>query len=62
MAKKTKHSTAKQAAIIAKKANVYQLVLGHYSSRYTNIDLFKKEAETEFKNVTLAEAGKIIEV
>ena len=62
LAKKTKHSTAKQAALIAKKANVHQLVLGHYSSRYSDINLFQKEAETEFENVLLAEAGKVIEV
>lgn len=62
LAKKTKHSTAKQAAIIAKKSRVKQLVIGHYSSRYNNIDLFKKEAEQEFENVLLAEEGKVINI
>ncbi len=62
LAKKTKHSTAKQAALIAKKANVHQLILGHYSSRYSDINLFQKEAKIEFENVLLAEAGKVIEV
>lgn len=60
LAKKTKHSTAKQAAQIALQANVNQLVIGHYSSRYNNIELFKEEAEQIFKNVVLAEAGKKI--
>ncbi len=58
LAEKTKHATALQAAMIAKKANVKQLVLGHYSSRYKNLDLFLDEAKNEFDNVALAEAGK----
>ena len=59
LAKKTGHSTAKQAATIAKKANVKKLVLGHYSSRYKNISLFKKEAQEVFENVSLAETGRV---
>lgn len=55
---KTMHSTAKQAASIALKANVKQLLLGHYSTRYASIDLFKEEAETIFPNVLLADDGK----
>ncbi len=55
---KTMHSTAKQAATIALKANVKQLLLGHYSTRYASIDLFKEEAETIFPNVLLADDGK----
>lgn len=58
LAAKTKHATALQAATIAKKANVKQLILGHYSSRYKNLQLFLQEAQTEFKNASLAEAGK----
>ena len=59
LAAKTGHSTAKQAATIAKKANVKKLVLGHYSSRYKNISLFKKEAKEVFENVSLAETGRV---
>ena len=59
LASKTGHSTAKQAATIAKKANVKKLVLGHYSSRYKNISLFKKEAQEVFENVSLAETGRV---
>lgn len=55
----TGHSTAKQAAEIALKANVKNLILGHYSTRYSNINLFKEEADTVFKAVHLAEDGKI---
>lgn len=58
----TGHSTAKQAAKIAKAANVGQLVLGHYSSRYNDINEFKKEAIKEFYSTELAEAGKVFEV
>jgi len=58
---KTMHSTAKEAATIALKANVKQLVLGHYSTRYENIELFKEEAETIFSNVLLADDGKTFE-
>lgn len=56
---KTKHSTAKQAATIALKANVKQLILGHYSTRYGSLEGFKTEAETVFKTVLLAEDGKV---
>ena len=58
----TKHSTAEQAGLIAKDALVGKLILGHYSSRYSDIEAFKQEAETVFKNVALAEEGKSFEV
>jgi ribonuclease Z len=54
----TKHSTAEQAGLIAKKANVKKLILGHFSSRYKNLELFVLEAQLVFKHVELAEAGK----
>lgn len=50
----TKHSTAKQAATIALKANVKKLMLGHYSSRYDNEQNFAQEARSIFPNVILA--------
>jgi ribonuclease Z len=61
LAGKTMHSTAKQAAAIAAKANVKHLVLGHYSTRYENIGLFKEEAQTVFSNVLLADDGATFE-
>jgi ribonuclease Z len=61
LAKKTLHSTAKEAATIALKSNAKQLILGHYSTRYENIDLFKEEAATIFPEVLLADDGKSFE-
>lgn len=58
LCEKTKHSTAKQAATIAKMANVDTLILGHYSGRYDNLELFQKEAQEIFPNVLLAEDEK----
>lgn len=60
-AEKTMHSTAKEAAAIAKLANVKQLLLGHYSTRYSSIELFKEEAETIFLNVLLGDDGKVFD-
>jgi ribonuclease Z len=57
----TMHCTAKQAATIAKLANAKHLILGHYSTRYPSIELFKEEAETVFDNVHLADDGKVFE-
>ena len=58
LSEKTMHSTAKQAATIASKAQVKNLILGHYSTRYSSIELFKEEAQTIFPSVHLAEDGK----
>ncbi|RRA97126.1 ribonuclease Z [Paenimyroides viscosum] len=55
----TGHSTAIQAATIAKKANVKSLILGHYSTRYSDINLFKQEADTVFKPTFLADDGLV---
>lgn len=58
LALKTKHSTAKEAAKIAKLANVGTLILGDYSTRYDNLLAFKEEAQTVFENVELSDDGK----
>jgi ribonuclease Z len=62
LAQKTMHSTAKQAATIALKANVEKLILGHYSTRYDSIERFKSEAQEVFKNVLLADDGVVFEL
>ncbi len=58
----TKHSTAEQAALIAKSAEARKLILGHYSSRYSDLNAFKHEANKVFEPVELAEEGKQFEV
>ena len=58
---KTKHATAKEAAAIAKAANVGTLILGHYSTRYKSIELFREQAQTVFQNVELADDGRVFE-
>lgn len=61
LAAPTKHSTAKQAATIAKEANVEKLILGHYSTRYSDLNLFKEEATEIFPDVELADDGKVFQ-
>lgn len=56
-AKQTGHSTAKQAAEIAKQANVKKLMLGHFSARYTNNQILLNEAKETFPNTILANEG-----
>lgn len=58
---KTGHSTAREAAMIAREAGVKQLILGHYSTRYNNLGSFLEEASAVFPNVVLAEDGKTFE-
>ncbi len=57
-AKKTFHSTAKQAAEIAKLANVNKLALGHFSARYNSLEPFLTEAKLVFNNCELSIDGK----
>lgn len=56
------HSTAAEAAAIAEKANVKKLVIGHFSSRYKDLNVLLAEAKARFANVILAEEGIWIEV
>lgn len=51
------HSTTKQAAMIAKKAGVRKLLIGHFSSMYEKLDEFKAEACEVFENTDIAEEG-----
>lgn len=50
LARKHHHLTARQAALIAKEAEVEQLVLTHYSARYPLSKPFEDEARTVFPN------------
>jgi ribonuclease Z len=56
-AKATMHSTAKQAAQVAKNAGVNQLLLGHFSARYKNTDELLEEAKSVFDNTICVEDG-----
>jgi ribonuclease Z len=59
LAYRTFHSTAGQAAIVAREANVGKLIIGHFSSRYKDLSAFLTEARGTFGNSELAEEGKV---
>lgn len=61
-AKQTLHSTAAQAAQIAKSADVKQLMIGHFSARYETEELLLKEAQEVFPNTILANENLRVEV
>ncbi|KPH13458.1 ribonuclease Z [Chryseobacterium sp. ERMR1:04] len=56
MADYTGHSTALEAARIARKAEVGKLILGHFSNRYGDLTVFTDEARTIFTNSFLPKA------
>lgn len=58
-AAQTFHSTASQAAQMAVLARAGKLLLGHFSARYDNLDLFLEEARPIFSNTELAREGSI---
>lgn len=53
------HSTARQAAMIAKEAGAKALLTGHYSSRYKSDEGFREEALDIFPNVILNKEGLV---
>lgn len=61
-AQETCHSTALQAATVAKNADVKRLIIGHYSSRYKEEQDLLKEAQTVFPNTVLANEGLTFDV
>lgn len=56
------HSTAAQAAQMAKMANAKQLLLGHFSSKYKDLEPFREEASAIFQNVFVSVEGIAYEV
>lgn len=56
------HSTASQAATIAQKANVGQLLLGHYSARYPQTGILEQQAKKIFPNTIAVEDGTRINI
>jgi ribonuclease Z len=59
LAKEYLHMTAKQAAEIAKKADVKELILTHFSARYQDLDDFEKEARAIFPQTYTADDLKV---
>lgn len=58
LATTTMHSTAEQAAEIAKEASVGELIIGHFSGRYKSKEVFLEEAKPVFENTVLAVEGE----
>lgn len=56
------HSTARQAAIVAKKAGVGKLLLGHYSARYNDEAVLLEEAQAVFPKSYLSNEGKVFDI
>ena len=61
-AKETFHSTARQAAEIARDAHVKRLVIGRYSARYEDLSELHREAEAVFPGTILGNEGTVIPV
>jgi ribonuclease Z len=62
LAKLTGHSTAAQAATIAKKSGAKQLIIGHFSNRYKQLDTFLDQAREIFPDTLMAEELKSYQV
>ena len=56
------HSTARQAATVARESNVGQLVIGHYSSRYEDESLLLEQAREVFPNTIAATENLTIKI
>lgn len=56
------HSTSKQAALMAKKGKIKKLLIGHFSSKYHELDEFEKEAREIFENTEIALEGVTYQV
>lgn len=61
-AEETFHTTSLQAGEIAVKAGVKQLLLGHFSARYRELDPLLEECKTVFKNSKLAIEGHTFQI
>jgi ribonuclease Z len=61
-AESTYHSTARQAGLVARASNAKKLLIGHFSSRYKNIDFLVNEAREEFENTEAANEGMIVKI
>jgi ribonuclease Z len=61
-AKDKMHSTAMEAALVAKKAKVKRLLIGHFSARYDSLQPLLDEALLVFENTIIAEDGLSIKI
>lgn len=61
-AEKYNHSTARQAAMVARDAGVGKLLLGHYSSRYEDENILLEEAKKVFENTFLTNEMAVFDV
>ena len=61
-AKSTFHSTAKEAATMAKEAGAKRLVIGHYSSRYDDSTPLQNEANEIFPGTECANEGDVFTI
>jgi ribonuclease Z len=57
LVRETMHTTARQAALLAREAKVGTLVIGHFSTRYPELDCFEKEAQALFSNSLVGRDG-----
>ncbi|MGZ5263291.1 MAG: ribonuclease Z [Kaistella sp.] len=62
MADYTGHTTALEAARIARKGNVGKLILGHFSNRYHDLNVFTDEAREVFPNTFLPKALEAVKI
>jgi ribonuclease Z len=61
-AEKHHHSTTEQAGLMATKAGVKKLLIGHFSSKYENLEPFLTETKAIFSDTILAIEGSCIKV
>jgi ribonuclease Z len=61
-AQRTMHSTAREAAEMARLANAGKLLIGHFSARYKTVSEFEEEARAVFKNTEAAADGKTYKI
>ena len=61
-ARETHHSTAGEAAIVAREGNVKKLLIGHFSARYKDLTVVLDEARKIFPETQLAVEGSVFEI
>lgn len=62
VANEKQHATSQQAAKLAKKAKVGELLLGHYSARFDDLNSLLEEAQSIFPETLLSEEGKTYQI